>query len=68
MSVASPCINVCRMDPRRGTCEGCFRTIEEITVWARASDAQRQDILKEVEARRAAHALFEDDLRCDCDR
>lgn len=35
--VPSPCINVCRMSPVTGLCEGCLRTIGEITGW-RASD------------------------------
>ncbi len=68
MSVASPCINVCRMDPRSGTCEGCFRTLDEIAVWARASDLQRREILLAVERRRANPATAELALRCDSDR
>ena len=28
--VASPCVNVCRMDELSGLCEGCLRTIDEI--------------------------------------
>ena len=31
--VASPCINVCRMDARSGLCDGCYRTIDEIAAW-----------------------------------
>jgi predicted Fe-S protein YdhL (DUF1289 family) len=31
--VASPCIDVCRMDRRTGLCEGCLRTIDEIAAW-----------------------------------
>lgn len=68
MSVASPCINVCRMDARTGYCEGCFRSIDEITVWSRAGDDQKRAILREVAQRQAAHELFASDLRCDCDR
>ena len=68
MSVASPCINICRMDPRSGYCEGCYRDIAEITEWSRASDQVKCAILARVAARRASAELFEGDLRGDCDR
>ncbi|MCR9145020.1 MAG: DUF1289 domain-containing protein [bacterium] len=29
----SPCIAVCAMDPVSGYCEGCLRTIDEISAW-----------------------------------
>ncbi len=48
----SPCINVCQMDPASGLCRGCFRTLEEITVWSRIDDARRRDILAAVAERR----------------
>ncbi|QRM18283.1 DUF1289 domain-containing protein [Dechloromonas sp. TW-R-39-2] len=50
----SPCINVCRMDARSGLCTGCFRTIEEITVWARTDDHERRNILNRIATRRSA--------------
>ena len=38
----SPCISVCRIDPMTGHCTGCFRTLGEISRWARSGpDAQR---------------------------
>ena len=52
MSVSSPCINVCRMCPDTGWCEGCQRTIAEIAAWSRASDDERRRILAAVAARR----------------
>lgn len=52
MSVASPCINICRMSPATGWCEGCQRTIEEITRWSRTSDEDRRAILAAVAERR----------------
>lgn len=66
MSIVSPCINICRMSPASGYCEGCFRTIPEITEWSRASDARKTAILAEVAARRQAADLFEGDLRGEC--
>ena len=50
--IASPCINVCRMDEKAGFCVGCFRTLEEIAFWGRASDALRARILQAVEHHR----------------
>lgn len=53
MTVPSPCINVCVMDKASGLCQGCLRTLDEITAWGRASDPQRLAILDAVAARRA---------------
>ncbi|MBR0566964.1 DUF1289 domain-containing protein [Azoarcus sp. L1K30] len=52
MSPASPCINICRMSPDTGWCDGCQRSIDEITRWSRASDAERWQILAAVAERR----------------
>lgn len=54
--LASPCINVCRMDAASKFCVGCYRTIDEITIWSRTDDAQRARILAEVARRREEHA------------
>lgn len=41
--VPSPCISVCRIDAGSGMCEGCFRTLGEISAWGRSTpDAKRQ--------------------------
>jgi predicted Fe-S protein YdhL (DUF1289 family) len=56
MSVPSPCINICRMNPATGWCEGCLRTIDEIAGWSRASEPERRRILAELAARRARSA------------
>lgn len=50
--IASPCINICRMDKQSGLCTGCLRTIEEITVWSRTDDETRQRILATIAKRR----------------
>lgn len=53
MIIVSPCINICRMTPDTGYCEGCFRTIPEITEWSRATDERKRAILAEVASRQA---------------
>lgn len=65
---ASPCIGVCRIDPRNGLCEGCQRTIEEISAWSGADDAHKWMILRRVAERRACADWFDADMRGDCDR
>ncbi|HEY0845641.1 MAG TPA: DUF1289 domain-containing protein [Noviherbaspirillum sp.] len=52
----SPCINVCRMDPRTGLCEGCFRTIEEIAQWSTATEEFKRAAWREI--RRRQEELF----------
>jgi len=42
--VPSPCLSVCRMDPARELCEGCFRTLEEIATWSRMGDEARRAV------------------------
>ena len=53
---ASPCIAVCRLDPASQVCVGCGRTIAEIAAWPSLSDAERQAILRRLEASRAPAA------------
>jgi uncharacterized protein len=52
--VKSPCINICQMDPQRGLCIGCRRTLDEITRWAAMSDAERERTLQEIKTRTEA--------------
>lgn len=53
-AVASPCIDVCRMNPSTGLCDGCFRTIDEIAGWSSFDDAQKAEVLKQAQARTKA--------------
>ena len=66
--IASPCINVCKMDALSGLCTGCFRTIDEITLWSRIDDARRQDILAAVSRRRQENNSRGENPRCDSDK
>lgn len=44
-AVASPCTDVCRMNPRTELCDGCFRTIDEIAGWSSFDDTQKRAVL-----------------------
>ena len=52
--VASPCINVCRMDAASGLCEGCLRTLDEIAAWGTMDDGDKRVVWQRLELRRAA--------------
>ncbi|WP_243450625.1 DUF1289 domain-containing protein [Sandarakinorhabdus glacialis] len=54
MTLLSPCTNVCRIDPKSGLCEGCRRTVDEITRWPLASEDERAAILAELPSRPAS--------------
>lgn len=51
--IESPCVNICRMDPRSGWCEGCGRTLDEIARWGDTDDADRAAVMAELPARMA---------------
>jgi len=50
--IASPCIDVCRMDEATGLCQGCDRSSAEIAAWAHADESQKALILAAVTQRR----------------
>jgi len=52
--VKSPCIKICTMDPRRGVCLGCCRTLDEIGAWGSMTDDERDAVMAKLEARRKA--------------
>jgi len=51
--VPSPCINICRMSPATGLCEGCWRTIDEITVWSRLDDEAKRAVWRHLQHRKS---------------
>lgn len=51
-AVPSPCINVCRMNPGTGWCEGCLRTLDEIAAWSTMSDESKLAVWTQLEERR----------------
>jgi predicted Fe-S protein YdhL (DUF1289 family) len=40
------------MDPQRGVCIGCYRTLDEIARWADMSDMERDRVLSVLPERR----------------
>ena len=44
--VGSPCIDVCRLNPVSGYCEGCLRDRAEIKAWKTMSDPERLALLE----------------------
>ena len=47
----TPCVKVCQMDPRRGLCLGCRRTLDEIARWGAMSDQEREGVIAELPSR-----------------
>jgi predicted Fe-S protein YdhL (DUF1289 family) len=50
--VNSPCIKVCQMDPQRGVCIGCCRSLDEIARWSGMSDEEQAFIMNQLPGRR----------------
>ncbi len=63
MDVASPCVDVCRMDQVNELCTGCHRTLDEIVRWSNASDDEKRAILAAV-AQRRGHPEPDAELNC----
>lgn len=49
---ASPCINLCRMDNEDRYCLGCFRTLDEITLWSDLNAEEKELVWQALEKRR----------------
>jgi uncharacterized protein len=54
--LTSPCVNVCALDDNE-VCQGCFRTLDEITGWSDATDSEKASTLLKARARQ--DALFD---------
>ena len=50
-AVPSPCTGVCRMDSALGWCQGCYRTVDELAHWSRASDSAKLATWAQLEQR-----------------
>ena len=50
--MSSPCIKVCQMDPVRGVCIGCCRTLDEIARWNGMTETEQAAVMSSLPARR----------------
>jgi predicted Fe-S protein YdhL (DUF1289 family) len=57
MSIETPCIAVCMIDPRTSLCFGCGRTLPEIARWHRIDSVERLAIMELLPARMAEAGL-----------
>jgi uncharacterized protein len=57
MSIETPCIAVCMIDPRTSLCFGCGRTLPEIARWHRMESEERQTLMTQLPARMAEAGL-----------
>ncbi|MEA2938680.1 MAG: uncharacterized protein QOC56_2184 [Alphaproteobacteria bacterium] len=53
-SIESPCNKVCVVDPGRGLCVGCGRTLAEIGGWIAFTPQERRRIMAELPVRLAS--------------
>ena len=44
MQVASPCVNICKLEGN--ICQGCFRSLEEISNWTTYTDQEKRLVLE----------------------
>ena len=57
----SPCVSVCRMGFATGLCQGCLRTLEEITAWSQLDDEGKRAIWGRIEQRALAASPVQGD-------
>jgi len=47
----SPCVKICKVT-KDIYCDGCFRTIEEISNWSKYSNKEKESIISSLEERK----------------
>jgi len=47
----TPCISLCTLDPSTELCEGCGRSLDEISQWSRMTDEQRRAVISRLPER-----------------
>jgi len=52
-NVASPCVNICVIDPTSEFCIGCLRTRREIAGWMSMDNEDRKVVIQQAESRRS---------------
>ena len=53
MTLLSPCISICQIDPVTGHCLGCYRSRQEIARWPAMSTNEQANLLQALKQRRA---------------
>ncbi|MBU6374169.1 MAG: DUF1289 domain-containing protein [Alphaproteobacteria bacterium] len=43
--ISSPCVRVCAIEAATNLCAGCGRTLKEIGMWSRMTEAERKTIM-----------------------
>jgi len=59
MSIETPCIAVCMIDPKSSLCLGCGRTLPEIARWGRMTSPERLAVMAELPARMSEAGLVQ---------
>jgi uncharacterized protein len=49
--IESPCINICKIDPKNKICVGCGRNIKEISHWMNMNDVEKEKLLLDLKER-----------------
>ena len=66
--IVSPCISICKTDPKTGYCYGCGRNNDEKKIWKQedTSDQWKIENLKTIKARLSGWQLesFEESYTC----
>ncbi|MES2013878.1 MAG: DUF1289 domain-containing protein [Pseudomonadota bacterium] len=57
--VESPCIGVCAIDESNGFCLGCYRTVDEIKAWFDMSQAEKKDLMVQLDERQLSQTNFD---------
>lgn len=52
--VESPCVRDCTIDAVSGFCQGCYRTLREISCWSSYTPPQQRALLAVIERRKTA--------------
>jgi len=51
--VASPCVNICVIEPKSGLCTGCLRSLDEIGAWGMMDNDTRAALMDDLPARKS---------------
>lgn len=52
LTTPSPCVKVCILDPITNLCQGCYRTLEEITNWKTYDNCKKRTVISQIAFRK----------------